>query len=98
METNSELATKKKVMVFNVMQPAVMVILQFFMHMPTPKGDLDKGMSPLHAHCLFLLDHLKEKYHLCGVDKLFTFAKFFCDAFVSKKQVCRGSNNSLYVR
>ena len=64
----------------------------FFMrNMPAPKTYLDKGLSPLHARCLFLLDQLKEKHHVCGVDNLYTSARFFREAFLGKNQVhCHG--------
>jgi len=50
----------------------------FFMHnMPATKKYIDKGLSPLHACCLFLIDQLKEKHHICGMDNLYTSASFF---------------------
>jgi hypothetical protein len=50
----------------------------FFMrNMPAPKKYLDKGLSPLHACCLFLLDQVKDKFHICGVDNLYTSARSF---------------------
>jgi hypothetical protein len=57
------------------------------------KKFLNKGMSPLHACCLFLLDQLKEKYHVCGVVNLYISSeKFFHEANVSKNQVlCHGA-------
>jgi len=59
--------------------------------MPAPKKYLDKGLSPLHFRCLFLLDQLKDKHHVCGVDNLYTSARFFCEAFTQKNQVlCHG--------
>jgi hypothetical protein len=64
----------------------------FFMrNMPAPKKYLDKGLSPLHARCLFLLDQLKDKHHVCGVDNLYTSARFFREAFTEKNKVlCHG--------
>jgi len=46
-------------------------------NMPAPKKYLDKGLSPLHACCLFLLDQVKDKFHICGVDNLYTSARSF---------------------
>ena len=64
----------------------------FFMcNIPAPKKYLDKGLSPLHARCLFLLDQLKDKHHVCGVDNLYTSARFFREAFTEKNKVlCHG--------
>jgi hypothetical protein len=64
----------------------------FFMHnMPVPKKFLDKVLSPLHACCLILLDQLKDKHHVCGVDNLYTPARFFCEAFTENNKVqCHG--------
>jgi len=64
----------------------------FFMrNMPAPKKYLDKGLSPLHARCLFLMDQLKEKHHVCGMDNLYTSARFFREAYASKNKVlCHG--------
>ncbi len=64
----------------------------FFMHnMPAPKKYLDKGLSPLHAHCIFLINQLKDKHHVCGMDNLYTSARFFREAYASKNKVlCHG--------
>jgi hypothetical protein len=64
----------------------------FFMrNMPAPKSYLDKGLSPLHARCLFLLDQVKDQYHVCGVDNLYTSARFFREAYIGKNKVlCHG--------
>jgi hypothetical protein len=63
----------------------------FMCNMPAPKKYLDKGLSPLHAHCLFLMDQLKEKYHVCGMDSLYTSARFFCEAYAGEHKVlCHG--------
>jgi hypothetical protein len=60
------LVTKKK-SGFNVMQSALI----------DAKNYLDEGLSSLHACCLFLIDQLKDKHHVCGVDNLYTAARFF---------------------
>jgi len=64
----------------------------FFMrNMPAPKKYLDKGLSPLYARCLFLLDQLKDEHHVCGVDNLYTSGRFFCEAFTGENKVlCHG--------
>jgi len=64
----------------------------FFMrNMPAHKKYLDKGLSPLHARCLFLPDQLKDEHHVCGVDNLYTSARFSCEAFTGKNKVlCHG--------
>jgi hypothetical protein len=60
-------------------------------NMPAQKKYLDKGLSPLHARCLFLLDQLKDKFHICGVDNLYTSAKFFREAYIGQNQaLCHG--------
>jgi hypothetical protein len=60
----------------------------FFMrNMPAPKKYLDKGLSPLHACCLFLMDQLKEKYHACRMDNLYTSARFFREAYAGENKV-----------
>jgi hypothetical protein len=64
----------------------------FFMHnMPAPKKYLDEGLSPLHACCLFLMDQLKENYYVCGMDNLYTSARFFHEAYAGENKVlCHG--------
>jgi hypothetical protein len=57
--------------------------------MPAAKKYLDKGLTPLHDYCLFLMDQLKEKYHICGMDTLYLMsARFFLE-------VCTGENKFL---
>ncbi len=59
--------------------------------MPAPKNYLDAGFSPVHARCLFLFDQLKEEHHVCGMDNLFSFVKFFREAYKGKNKVlCHG--------
>jgi len=64
----------------------------FFMrNMSAPKKYLYKGLSPLHAWCLFLLVQLKDEHHVCGVDNLYTSGRFFCEAFTGENKVlCHG--------
>jgi hypothetical protein len=60
-------------------------------NMPAPKKYLDKGLSPLHARCLFLLDQVKDKFHICGVDNLDNSTRFFQEAYTGKNQIlCHG--------
>jgi len=63
----------------------------FYEKHASTKNYLDKGLSPLHARCLFLLDQVKDKYHVFGVDNLYTSTRFFREAYVGKNQVlCHG--------
>jgi hypothetical protein len=40
---------------------------------------------------LFLLNQLKDKYHVCGIDNLYISARFFREAFTEKNKVlCHG--------
>jgi hypothetical protein len=67
--------------------------------MLAPKKYLDKGLSPLHACCLFLMDQLKENYYVCGMDNLYTSARFFHEAYAGEncfkelKQNCHGTTH-----
>jgi Transposase IS4 len=48
----------------------------YFRNEPAPVEYTSKGIAPLHARCLWLLDSLKEKYHRCWMDNLYLSAKF----------------------
>ena len=63
----------------------------YFRNEPPPKHYVDMGLSPLHARVMFLFDALKEKYHTCGMDNLYTSALFFKDAYNHPNKVmCHG--------
>jgi hypothetical protein len=37
------------------------------------------------------MDQLKEKYHVCGMDNLYTSARIFCEAYAGENKVlCHG--------
>ena len=48
----------------------------YFRNEPPPVQYTSKGISPLHARCLWLFDSLKDKYHHCWMDNLYLSAKF----------------------
>ena len=48
----------------------------YFRNEPPPAEYISKGVSPLHARCLWLFDSLKELYHRCFADNLYLSAKF----------------------
>jgi hypothetical protein len=90
MLTSFGLVTKKKKMVSNVMHFPAMVTLTLSscaIIWCLQKKYLDKCLSPPHTHCLFLMDQLKEKYHVCGMDNLYTSARFFREAYAIGNKV-----------
>ena len=46
----------------------------YFCNNPDPSHYLKQGMSPLHARVLSLFDSTKDKFRVCGVDKLYNSA------------------------
>ena len=48
----------------------------YFRNEPPPANYTSKGISPLHARCLWLFDTLKDKGHHCWMDNLYLSAKF----------------------
>ena len=46
-------------------------------NMPNLQKYINLKCSPLHVHCLFMFDQHKDKYHVCGVDNLYSSVKFF---------------------
>ena len=59
----------------------------YFQNVPAPPNYLEKGQSALHAWVMWLFDHLKSKHHRCGMDKSYTPAKFFKEAYCHDKKV-----------
>jgi hypothetical protein len=60
----------------------------YFRNQPAPKRYTDQGISPLHARILAMFDQLKEKYHNCWFDNLYTSAKFARAAYLHPNKVC----------
>ena len=48
----------------------------YFRNHPAPEKYLQIGMSLLHSRVLALLDCVKDKYHVCGMDNLYNSVKF----------------------
>ena len=48
----------------------------YFRNHPAPKKYLNIGMSPLHSRVLGLLDCVKDRFHVCGMDNLYNSVKF----------------------
>jgi hypothetical protein len=49
---------------------------------PAPKEYLQMGLNPPHAHVLWLFGCLKSRWHVCGVDNMYTSAKFLRVSYV----------------
>ena len=59
----------------------------YFRNHPPPKKYVDMRLSPLHARVMALFDDLKEDYHRCGIDNLYSSARFCKDAFNHEQKV-----------
>ena len=59
----------------------------YFRNEPPPAEYIKKGLSPLHAQVMWLFDQLKNDHHRCGVDNLYTSAKFFKGAYNHPRKV-----------
>jgi hypothetical protein len=59
----------------------------YFRNEPPPTQYTSKGISPLHARCLWLFDSLKDKHHRCWMDNLYLSAKFAKACYTHPKQV-----------
>ena len=63
----------------------------YFRNEPVPVHYLSKGLSPLLSRTMALFDALKDKYHCCGMDNLYTSTSFCKFAFNHKNKVlCHG--------
>ena len=62
----------------------------FMRNDPAPKEFLRLGLSPLHSRVLWLFSCLKADYHVCGVDNLYTSAKFCRVSYVKAKVLLNG--------
>ena len=63
----------------------------YFRNDPPTKHDVNMGLSPIHSRVMFLFDTLKEKYHTCGMEYLYTSARFCKDAYNHPNKVmCHG--------
>jgi hypothetical protein len=52
---------------------------------PAPKEYLRMGLCPLHARVLWLFGCLKNRWHICGVDNLYTSAKFLRVSYMTAR-------------
>lgn len=59
----------------------------YFRNDPAEAKYLKMGMSPLHSRVLPLLDTLKEKYHICGMDNLCNSVAFTKSCYKHPKKV-----------
>jgi hypothetical protein len=57
---------------------------------PAPKEYLRMGLCPLHARVLWLFGCLKSRWHVCGVDNLYTSAKFLRVSYVTARVLING--------
>ena len=48
----------------------------YFRNQPAPKKWMDKGLSPLHARCMSLIEQLQGKNYMIYLDNLYISAKF----------------------
>jgi len=62
----------------------------FMRNDPAPKEFIRLGLSPLHSRVLWLFGCLKADYHVCGVDNLYTSAKFCRVSYVKAKVLLNG--------
>ena len=53
----------------------------YFRNEPVKKKWLDKGMSPLHARVLHMLEQLRDKGHRCKMDNLFNSVRLAREAY-----------------
>ena len=58
---------------------------------PAPKKCLKQGMSPLHSRVVALFDAVKDPYHHCTMDNLYSSAAFYREVYNhNRKIICQG--------
>ena len=59
----------------------------YFRNHTAPSKCLKQGISPLYAIVMSLFDSTKDKFHVCGMDKLYNLALFCKRSFSPKMKV-----------
>ena len=59
----------------------------YFQHELPPVKYTALGLSPLHALVMYLFDVYEDECHICGVDNLYTSAKFCKDTYNHSKNI-----------